>query len=301
MSIHTHAGATSGFNFNDFSLGDAVSGNSRFAGMPSGIQLFSDWYFHRIDFASSLNIPQDGVNWTIAPTGAGTLALGDDTFPPHLVITTGATDDNSMELQYTAPDGPGEWISFANGRRHYFETMLRFRDAGNVDAAVEEVEWFVGWAVTDTTVIDGTTDFIGFRKRDLDDDSTQSIDFVSGRAASTALVDKHKTATGWTTLNPSETQATDRTNKVLGANQWIKLGFLIVPNSDGSAARALTYVNNKPTNKVSLVASDGTIHVPDTDLCLTIALQTGEGVAKNMDVAYVLQAAEIGAMSGAGI
>ena len=262
---------------------------SRFAGMPVGIQALSDWHVQRLGFQVVADLPVTTVSWTITATGVGSVALSDDLFPPHLIITEAAADNDSQELQWTAADGSGEWIDLTTDRACYFETMVRFRDAGNVDAAVEQMEFFVGLAVTDTTVIDGATDFVGFRKRDLDDDADQSIDFVCADAggAAGALVDGLVQATGWTTLNPVETQATDRAARVLGANQWIKLAFLIEPHAAGTQGDAFCWVNDEPIpgNPINLAGQ-----VPNENICLTIAHQNGEAVAKIMDVAYVILA-----------
>lgn len=261
----------------------------RFAGMPVGVQMLSDWHIQRLGFQVVADLPVTTVSWTITLVGVGTVALSDDLFPPHVTLTNAAADNDSVELQWTAADASGEWIDLTTDRACYFETMIRLRDAGNVDAAVEEVEFFVGLCVTDATAQAGATDFVGFRKRDLTDDATGRINFVCADAggAAGALVDGLVQATGWVALNPVENQATDRANRVLGANQWIKLAFLIEPQAAGATGRAFCWVNDEPIpgNPIDLTGQ-----IPNENICLTLAVQNGEAVIKNMDVAYVLLA-----------
>ena len=260
----------------------------RFPGMPVGVQLLSDWHVHHVQFTTLEDfVALSTNNWTFTETGAGgTIAASADLFPPHVIVTTDALDNDSEEAQFTST-GAGEIVDLTADRPVYFEAMIRLRDAGNVDAAVEQVDWFVGLAVTDTTVIDGATDFIGFLKRDLTDDATCGINFVCGDAggAAGALVDQLVTATGWSSLNPVETQATDRGNRILGANQWIKLAFLIEPEGSGARGFAWVWVNDQPipNNPINVAG-----FIPNENICLTFAIQNGEAVIKNMDIHHLL-------------
>lgn len=263
---------------------------SRFAGMPVGVQLIEDWVVHNVAFRNSTDLPVNATNWVITLVGTGTVALSDNIFPPHLIFANSNADNDSIELQFSHTTGVGSWGLLTGDRPIYFETMLRFRDPGNVDAAVEEMEFFVGLCVTDTTVQAGATDFVGFRKRDLTDDATGRINFVSGKAGGGAglLVDQLVSATGWVALDPVENLVVDRQNKRLGANQWLKLAFLVEPQGSGAAGRAYVWVNDvlSVNSPVNLGAN-----VPDAQLCITMAFQNGEAaVIKQMDCAGIIVA-----------
>lgn len=267
---------------------------SRWAGLPLGIQLPSDFFVQHLQFYRAADLPVTGTSWTITEQGVATQALSDDLFPPHVILTNAALDNDSQELQWTAADASGEYIDLTDGRRHYFEFMVRFRDANNDDDTVEQLDFFVGFCVTDTTVIDGATDFIGFVKQDLDTDALQRIQVVSADAggAAGALVDGFTAPTSWTTLNPGavtpDTTAGRRAARILGPNEWIKLGLLIQPNATGAQGNAFAFINGRPVSGPHNLAGE----IPDQNLCLTLGFQNGEAVAKIMDVASILVAAE---------
>lgn len=274
--------------FRPTTVGRDVGSVSRFAGMPLGTQLFSDWHVTYMPFTKNADLPDETNDWTATETGAGgTRALSDDLSPPHLIITCDALDNDSVEMQFTAANGGGEFIDCTTDRPVYFETMIRFRDANNDADTVQQNDWFVGLAVTDTTVIDGATDFVGFVKVD---GTTSAIQLVCGDAGggAGALVDQSATNTGWTVTSPTGTAATDRAARVLGANQWIKLAFLLEPHTSGAAGDLFAWINDEPVPAAGPVNVAG--FVPDENICITLAIQNGEAVAKIMDVAYVLTA-----------
>ena len=283
------------------------AGVSRFAGMPVGIQLYSDWIVYRNQFLSSADLPMNTVNWTITDTGAAGRALTDDASPPHLVLTNSALDNDSQELQYTAPDGPGAWLGLATDKDIWFEVMLRFRDAyADLANTVEQNDWFVGLGVTDPTFLAGATDFVGFSKLDLNDDATQAINFVSGVGAGAAgqLVDELVEPTEWTTdittsgiteANSAAGRVTRRAAQTVGANQWVKLGMLLQPTGDGTACAAYCWVDDEYQYTMG---NRGRINIPVANLplaalCLTICIQNGEAVIKIMDVANIILAKRI--------
>ncbi len=291
MTHHTHGTSLGGHRFNDAPGGaqhSAARPASTYPNMPAGAALNSEWLIQELKFHSELSRLADTINdaWTITVTGSTPVdSISDDLVPGHLIVTNSGSDNDSWEAQHTAAEGTGEAYSFnVTGQDIFYEIMMRCVDANNDEDTVEQVDWFVGFCVTDTTVIDGATDFIGFSHQDLDSDALSRITFVSADAASTsgALVDGSLTATNWTTLNDSaivpDTQAGHRDNKVLAANEWIRLGFYF----DQSNACAHVYVNG-----VYETTADLTEQIPDENVCLTIAYQNGEGVAKNLNVAYV--------------
>lgn len=254
---------------------------SRYAGFPVGAQFFSDCAVHLHQWNTTADF--DATNdWTVTETGAaGTSALSDDLSPGHLVLTCDALDNDSQEAQFTGAGSTGETWLLTGDRALYFECLLRLRDANNDADTVQQVDVFAGLALTDTTVIDGATDFIGFVKQD---GTTSAIQLVCGDAggAAGALVDQSATNTGWTVTSPTGTAATDRAARVWGANQWIKLAFLIEPHANGAQGDLYGWINNEPVPAAGPINVAG--FVPDTELCATFCVQNGEAVAKILDV-----------------
>lgn len=238
-----------------------------FASFAPGIENQTNWSIYFNDFLRTSDY--DATNdWTATTTGAGSsAAISDDVVPGHLILTCDAADNDSVEVQLTGAGGAGEVFLPAAGRKIYFETRIRLRDANNNLATVQQADLFVGLAVTDTTLIDGATDFIGFSKVDGSGD----IKLVSADAASTsgALVD-------------GLLSSAVKTLAAAQANTWIKLAFLL----DGTGAIYVwvddTHVLTQTTNVSA--------QVPDTECCVSLAIQNGEAVAKIMDVDYVLAA-----------
>jgi hypothetical protein len=154
----------------------------------------------------------------------------------------------------------------------------------------------VGLAVTDPTLLAGATDFIGFLKLDLTDDATADIDFVCADDGTT-LVSGIRQATGWksnltasgvSAANTTAGRLARRNAKELGPNDWIKLAFLVIPGSNIESTNdgvAYWFVNDVLGGSVSLAGQ-----VPDTELCISIALRNGVNVAKNLHIKHILVA-----------
>lgn len=261
---------------------------SKYPGMPAGAALNSEWLMQELTFHEELDMFEDAINdaWTTTVTGSTPVAtISDDVVPGHMIITLSGSDNDSWESQHTAAEGTGEAYSFnVTGQDIFYEIMLRFTDTNSDESTVEQVDWFVGFCNTDTTVIDGATDFIGFSHQDLDSDALSRITFVSADGGSTSgsLVDGHLSATNWTTLNDSavvpDTQAGHRANRVLAADEWIRLAFYF----DQGNSCAHVYVNGTYE-----LTADLTDQIPDENLCLTVAVQNGVGVAKIVNIAYL--------------
>jgi hypothetical protein len=279
---------------------------SRFAGMPVGVQLLSDWIIYHENFITSASLPMDTVNWTITDTGAATRALSDDASPPFLTLTNAAADNDSQELQWTAPDGAGAWLGLATDKDIYFEIMLRFRDAGNIAPAAEQNDWFFGLAITDTAVLDGTTDFVGFSKVDITTDATQAINFVSGvgGGAGGLLRDELLAPTDWTTdlttsgitaANTAAGRVIRRQNKIVGGNDWCKLAMLLTPSNTGAVCAAYCWINDEFQYGMGTKGRTNipTANIPTNALCLTLCFQNGEAVAKICDITNIILAKRI--------
>ena len=149
-----------------------VSGPTKSLAMP--IILFDDfvdgWGFEGNDadntgkFSETANLGQ----WLVTVVDTGTdngevIACADDAVGGHLTMTTNDADDDSLELQVN-----GEAWKLESGKTLAFETRLKGAD-------VSEFDWFVGLAITDTTVMTACTDRVGFECPD----STGDIDAIT--------------------------------------------------------------------------------------------------------------------------
>lgn len=257
--------------------------------------LYDRWWISYQPF-NSFKTQLDTTNeWVSTLVGAGTITYSNNLFPPHMILTNAGADNDSVELQRTsgvAGASPGDYINLIGGARaHYFETMIRFRDVNNDQLTVEQLDWFVGWAVADTTVLAGAVDFIGFSKVDQDADATNRIVLVSGDAGGAAgiLRDQQITATGWTSNNPTGVLATDRAALVVGPNQWVRLAMSVIPAATGTnGGQVWARVNDTIVNANLTNVLPG--FISGASLCTTLCVQNGEAVAKIMDVAYIFEA-----------
>lgn len=262
-----------------------------FQGLPVGIELFSRYIIQRNDFMAAGDLPATGTNWTI--TGTCTPALSDDTYPQYARFTEGAGTDNALVgLQWTDTGGAGEIFKLRSGKKLYFETAFRVGDTDGDAASVTQTEVFAGLCITDTTIIAGATDFIGFTKRDVTDDSTNMLYFVAGKNASTsgALVDQVKVATGLT-LDAAGEAAT-----VGGAEGGAiyRVAFLV----DGTTNAYIwvgegTYASGAMPALQYVGSNTDTTQMPDDEqLCLSFEVKNGEAQAKTLDLFYYLVAQE---------
>ena len=103
-------------------------------------------------FSEVINMGQWLVTVTDGGGDNGEVIVISDAEPGGVVtITTNEADDDSMELQMN-----GEAFAVNARNDMWFSIRMKLSDADACD-------WFVGLATTDTAVIDGTNDSIGFR------------------------------------------------------------------------------------------------------------------------------------------
>jgi len=237
-----------------------------YAGLPmSNVELYSKyscWFWnpiHSDDFPAATDGP--GADFTVTVTGTTPAAsMSADLVPGRLIVTISAADNDSLEAQYAASTGIGEAFNLLAGKKRYFETSILLTDANDDADTVEQIDWFVGYCIRDTTVIDGATDFIGFHSAD----GSGLINFVAGKNAGTsgALVDDIVQSTGVTLV---------AANAGTAAANFTKLAFL----ADG-VDTVYVWANDAHVATVS-----STTELPDDEnMCLTIAVQNGEAVAK---------------------
>lgn len=252
---------------------------ARFAGMPVGIQLAADYYIKNFKFDDLEDVPDAsssygaGDSWTLTVTGTTPAAsLSDDLVPPRLILTNSAADNDSWEGQYTDAAGAGECFAIRANKKLYFKTTFSLTDANNDIDTVTECDLFVGLAITDTTVIDGATDFIGFSKVD----GSTTVNFVAGKnaSASGALVDQLVQSTGvvLTAADAGTAEADLHTFEFL-----VDSTDTVYVWADGECV----YIGRNTTQLPT-----------DENLCPTIAFQNGEAVAKIMHISQFFFAME---------
>ena len=188
-------------------------------------------------------------DWVITTTeggsGAATEALGDGD-GGLLVVTNDDADDDSDEFQWAGCSGGViESFKYEAAKGLYFKTRFKVNDATQSDFAV-------GLVITDTTVIDGTTDGIFFRKAD----GATSIELV---------IEKDSTET---TVSCGD--AADDT--------FMTLGFYYDPR----IRKFSVYKDNvKVGTAVNTNAPD------DEELAVSFAIQNGAAAAKVMTLDYI--------------
>lgn len=183
---------------------------------------------------------------TVTQAGGGnatiTIADGSDAGRPGgaLKILNDSNDNDAVELQVN-----GESFTLTTGLRLVFKASVKVTD-------VSETDWFIGVADTDTDVLGGANDSIGFRCPD----STGDIDVVT---------------------EDDTTETVTDTTKDLADATWVDFAF----EYDGADAVRF-YVNG------ALVATHRT-NLPDTGTYLTptIAVRNDGAVAQSMYVDYV--------------
>ncbi len=251
----------------------------QFAGLPLSAPEFLTRYRH-YDYLNRLDddtfpgaAEEPGDSWTVTVVGTTPVAsISDDLVPARLIITNSATDDDSWNGQETAASGAGEQWALRAGKKLYFRTSFLLTDANNNLATVQQVELFLGLSITDNAVIPGASDFIGFNKVD----GTGLVEFVAGKNAggAGALHDGRVISTGVTlTAAKAGTAEANLTT----------LEFLV----DGTNT---VYVWANGSHVASQVDA---VNLPDDEnLCASIALKNGEGVAKIMHLTEFFVAME---------
>lgn len=122
--------------------------------------------------ASDLDASND---WTATQVDAATdalavLALAADALNGELTVTPNDADDDSTALQLN-----NEFVKLSNGKKVWFEAMVKVDDADDCDLRV-------GLAVNDTTPLDAS-DYLYFQLTD----ASASLSFVSAQASTSTL------------------------------------------------------------------------------------------------------------------
>jgi hypothetical protein len=182
---------------------------------------------------------------TMVEIGAGTSsAVIDDISGGALTITTAGNENDGCSLQLGNAN-TGEWVDLSGPTVCYFGTQFQVNDADQTDV-------FLGAAVTDTAILGGVTDSIGFRSVD----ETGVLNFILEK-------DSVESTTAVATL----TDAADVTAEFY---------------YDGTNVKA--YING--TEAASVARTDASF--PNDELMrLSIEFLTGEAVANTCTIKWI--------------
>ncbi len=163
-----------------------------------------------------------------------------------VILTSDTAENDGIQLQLGDElGGAGESVSFAAEYPTYFGCELQCND-------VDQVDMFVGFAITDTSVLAGVSDAIGFRTADES-------------AVCNFLLEKDSVES--TTAAVTMTDATD-----------VKLEFYY------NGSNVYVYVDDTLTATIA----DSDASFPNNELLrFTIALLTGEGAANTCTIKWI--------------
>jgi hypothetical protein len=274
----------------------------RYAGLPPAVELFDRWAVQVwdlgtlqgqeafVDSPASPDETANGAEWTQTQLTGSTLTIVDTASPAYLRVLTAATDGQGQQMQANIGAGGATKTLYspATVEELFFSITLRFADANNNSATVEQMRFFAGFAAPDTSVLAGVDDYIGFASADgsgiikLVADQTSGVP-VTGASTSTNLLN----------INTSNHNL---------VNKWFTLSFkaekLNVTSQEGTVYAHVDY-HRKPTGASDFSPTHlGTINldtnsdVPGAAMCPTIAFNAGEAVAKQLHIAKVICAAK---------
>ena len=187
--------------------------------------------------------------WLLTVIDGGTdngesIVISDDEPGGVLAITTNDADNDACELQLN-----GEAFKVQSGKDLIFEARFKLND-------VDTADWFLGLATTDTTVLAGTTESLGFRCPD----GTGDIDYV---------------------CEDNSTETTGDTGIDLADDTFVTVRLEVRSNE-----RVKFFVNG------ALVGTS-TTNIPDGDAVTpTMCVRNASGAASTLEVDYFFVAQE---------
>ncbi len=189
-------------------------------------------YLYASDYSAS--------DWVVTETQAGaTQAQVADAVGGEFILTNDAGDDDVVQLQSAET-----FFKVTAGKKAWFECKFKVSDATQSD-------FFIGFATTDTSIIAGTTDSIGFRKLD----------------GTTSML----------SITEDNTSETTNTAATIVADTYVTGGFYW----DG-VSKIKFFVNR------ALTATHTATIEQTNKLALTFCLQNGEAVAKTLTWDYYM-------------
>jgi hypothetical protein len=205
--------------------------------------------------ANTFSAAADTADWLVTRTGAsdGTITMVDGGSAGAVEVTTGTSDDDSMECQVN-----GEAFKIASGKSLIWEMRFKIED-------VTLTDWVVGLSASDTAIIDGTPDYIGFGNTD----NAASIRAINGKNEVTGVCAGSSAAS--TASNVTDTSSD------LVADTYVVLRFEVEGTS-----KVRFYVDG------SLKATHTTNLPDDVGLTPTFCIQAGSAAAEKLTIDYIL-------------
>ena len=259
-----------------------------YALMPPAIQFESEWHARNYDLGhandqlaivndrGTIDETMDGLEWAQDQIGGSTMTLDTDGFPPHLRITTGASDTNGQNMQASIGDGlVREIFDFSIVTDAFLSITLRLSE-------ITQSQFFFGLSPTDTTILAGMQDFIGLHKAD-----GSNIINIVGDAASVApgsassliqLIDLSTFSRAGATMN----------------DLWMRLAFRVIGQKVHGFAQNGQEVSAgrlQLSHRATLNLQTNT-DLPANATCPSFACATGAASAETFDIANISTAAK---------
>lgn len=199
--------------------------------------------------------------WLVTVTDGGgdsgeVIAVADGEPGGILTVSTNDADDDSMELQMN-----GEVFKPAAGKDILFKIRMKLTAAAS---PLTTIDWFVGLATTDTAVLDGCTEQIGFGSNGLN---------AGGADIYTAIADA-----GTQTLTDSGEDYVDDT--------FVTLAFRCVQVSS-TEGFVKYYVNGSLVDTRHEISGSNANFPFDDDMTLTLCIQNNAAAVKTMEIDYI--------------
>lgn len=252
-----------------------------FAGLPPAVEFDAFWTRRtwnpgvpadRLTLLADPNTPAvgSGTEWVSTAVGNGaTLTLSAATFPPYLRIATASTaDGDGAQFQQTLPGPQFSFITGVPSREAYLGGVFRLSD-------LTQSELFFGFAATDTSILAGVDDFVGFYKPD---DSTVLQFISSGTSVAPA------SAPGATNL--IDLALADALGGPL-TSDWFLLFLQVSGNQVHAFFQAERAIGaQRGTQRHNIPAHVGTFTLPTMGGAVvpSLAFVTGTTAAKNLDI-----------------
>lgn len=188
-------------------------------------------------------------------------------------LETDATDNDGPVIT-TGGDQAGIFkiVSGATGRKFWYEARVRVSSAALAEAGIVIGLTQEGVAAdngvmadnpdTDTNTMLADIDVIGFASHTNAAPTFAAAYQKSGQTAVVVEDDVH----------------------TIALNTWVKLGMKFDPDAD----RFTYYVNGEPVDSFDVSAAGTTTFPSGEELAVTFALKNGDGVAKKLDVDWVM-------------
>lgn len=198
------------------------------------------------------------ITTTEAGSGAATETIDAQELGGALKLLNDDADNDSNELQAGNGSAVLEAFALTAGKRLWFAARFKVSDATDSDL-------LVGLAITDTTLLDGTTDGLYFRKLD----AATGLNLVSEKDSVE------------TVLSTGLTMADDA---------YVEVAFYFDGKNEVTAFKRNTLADQEDKFiKIGVI----TANIPDNEqLALSLAIQNGEAVAKSMHIDYLFAAQE---------